>query len=190
MTLCTADVSHAEKNLTFLCAPPCPILQSYIVAMIAARGGDTTPKNESLSDTATSSKQSVHARSQQPIADSNDDAINHFLEKFLMEPAFRQQEKRFKLVLQSTNSDQHCLWNALREAMIDAGMRAFDYIQIRKEILNAVDAWDIKTVGADSSILQFLITYKEVGPPKQMESSEPCYPSPVIARVFRLLFEN
>ncbi len=109
-----------------------------------------------------------------------------------MEQTLRQREKRFKLVLQSTNSDEHCLWNALREAMIDAAMRAFECIQIRKEILNADSAWDsiASSVGADSSILPQLQNHKEVGPTKQMESSEPCYPSLDVARVLRLLYEN
>jgi hypothetical protein len=149
---------HREELRLFLFDPPFPILQSYIVAMSAARGGDTTSHSESLSDSATSSEQSARARSQQKI--DIEDAINYFLEISRMEQQ-ENLEKRFKLVLQSTNSDQHCLWNALREAMIDAGMPALEYIQIRKEILNS---------DSDENIL--LQTYKKVGPTKQMESSE------------------
>jgi hypothetical protein len=99
--------------------------------MLQAKGGDTAAYSES--DIATSSEQSA---SRQP-----DDgfAMNDFLQKFRIERSQQEPtETRFELLVQKpADSDgQNCLWNVLREAMIDAGMRAFDYIQIRKETLN------------------------------------------------------
>jgi hypothetical protein len=66
-----------------------------------------------------------------------------FFEKFRIKQGTLEdfQKKRLELQLQSVNFDQNCLWQTLHEAMIDAGMPAFDHIKIRQEILNADSAW-------------------------------------------------